>query len=50
MPPKIELSDKQLDLIEKGLKQSWVLAIGAVSVLVAFVLLLMHLTPAQLGQ
>ena len=45
----IKLTDKQEDLIEKGLRMSWVMGIGAVVLLVAFALLLYKLTPAPLG-
>lgn len=50
MPFKIKLTDKQEDLVEKGLRASWVLAIGAVLTLVALVYLLSRITPPPLGQ
>ena len=49
-PPKIELSDKQLDMLEKGLQQSWILAIGGALLLVGLVLFLFQITPDQLGR
>lgn len=49
-PPKIELSDKQLDMLEKGLQQAWVLAIGGALLLVGLVFLLFSITPEQLGR
>jgi hypothetical protein len=45
----IKLTDKQEDLVEKGLRMSWVMGIGAVLLLVAFAFLLYKLTPAPLG-
>jgi hypothetical protein len=50
MAPKFELTDKQQDLIEKGLRSAWVMGLGGVLLLVAFVLLLAKLTPTPLGQ
>jgi len=46
---RIKLTDKQEDLIEKGLRMSWVMGIGAVLVLIAFAFLLYKITPAPLG-
>ena len=46
---RIKLTDKQEDLIEKGLRMSWVMGIGAVVLLIAFAFLLYKLTPAPLG-
>jgi hypothetical protein len=50
MAPKFELTDKQQDLIEKGLRSAWVMGLGGVLLLVAFVLLMAKLTPTPLGQ
>ena len=49
MPKLPELTDKQEEMIEKGLRASWVLGVGAVLVLIAFVLLLARFTPTPLG-
>lgn len=46
---RIKLTDKQEDLIEKGLRMSWVMGIGAVILLMAFAFLLYKITPAPLG-
>ena len=46
---RIKLTDKQEDLIEKGLRMSWLMGIGAVLVLIAFAFLLYKITPAPLG-
>ena len=46
---RIKLTDKQEDMIEKGLRMSWVMGIGAVVLLIAFAFLLYKLTPAPLG-
>ena len=46
---RIKLTDKQEDLIEKGLRMSWVMGIGAVILLIAFAMLLYKITPAPLG-
>ncbi|HEU5059015.1 MAG TPA: hypothetical protein VFU21_20925 [Kofleriaceae bacterium] len=50
MPKLPELTDKQEELIEKGLRASWVLGVGAVLILIAFVVLLAKMTPTPLGQ
>ena len=44
MPLKLQLTDKQEDLVEKGLRMSWVMGIGGVLLLIAFVFLLYKLT------
>lgn len=46
---RIKLTEKQEDLIEKGLRMSWVMGIGAVILLMAFAFLLYKITPAPLG-
>jgi hypothetical protein len=46
---RLKLTDKQEDLIEKGLRMSWVMGIGAVLLLIAFAFLLYKITPAPLG-
>lgn len=46
---RIKLTDKQEDLIERGLRMSWVMGIGAVILLIAFAFLLYKITPAPLG-
>jgi hypothetical protein len=51
MSPKVpQLKRQQLDLIDKGLRSIWVLAIGAALVLVGFVYLLSRDTPPPLGE
>ncbi|HEY8144633.1 MAG TPA: hypothetical protein VIG06_18250 [Kofleriaceae bacterium] len=49
MPKLPELTEKQEELLEKGLKGVWVLGIGAVLILIAMVLLLSRITPSPLG-
>lgn len=49
MPKLPELTEKQEEMIEKGLRASWVLGIGAVLLLIAFVILLSKITPTPLG-
>lgn len=51
MSPKApQLSKQQLDLIDKGLRSVWVLAIGAALLLAGFVYLLGRNTPPPLGE
>ncbi|HLU67963.1 MAG TPA: hypothetical protein VKZ63_16875 [Kofleriaceae bacterium] len=45
MSPKLELNDKQLDLIDRGLRNAWVMGLGAVALLIGLVLLLSSITP-----
>lgn len=47
--PKLQLTDKQEELIEKGLRAVWVLGIGAVFILIGFVVLLARMTPTPWG-
>lgn len=47
--PKLELTDKQEEMLEKGLKAVWVVGIGAVLVLIGFVILLARVTPPPWG-
>ncbi len=49
MPKLPELTDKQEEMIEKGLRAVWVLGIGAVLLLIGFVILLSRITPPPLG-
>ena len=49
MAPKLELTDKQQDMIEKGLRNAWVLGLGGLLILVALVVLLSRVTPPPLG-
>ena len=49
MPKLPELTEKQEEMLEKGLKASWVLGVGAVLILIAFVLLLSRITPTPWG-
>ena len=46
---KLQLTDKQEELLHKALKGTWVLAIGAALTLVAFVYLLARITPPPFG-
>ncbi|HWM87970.1 MAG TPA: hypothetical protein VNO33_19080 [Kofleriaceae bacterium] len=51
MSPKVpQLKKQQLDMIDKGLRSMWVVAIGAALVLVGFVYMLSRNTPAPLGE
>lgn len=51
MSPKVpQLKKQQLDLIDKGLRGVWVLAIGAALILIGFVYLLGRNTPPPLGE
>ncbi len=49
MPKLPELTDKQEELLEKGLKAAWVMGVGAVFILIAFVVLLAKITPTPWG-
>lgn len=49
MPKLPELTEKQEEMLEKGLKAAWVLGVGAVLILIAFVVLLARSTPTPLG-
>jgi hypothetical protein len=51
MSPKVpQLKKQQLDLIDKGLRSVWIVAIGAAFVLIGFVYLLSRNTPPPLGE
>ena len=51
MSPKVpQLKKQQLDMIDKSLRMVWVVAIGAVLVLIGFVLLLNRNTPPPMGE
>jgi hypothetical protein len=49
MPKLPELTDKQEEMLEKGLKAVWVLGVGAVFILIGFVILLAKITPHPWG-
>ncbi len=49
MPKLPELTEKQEEMLEKGLRAVWVLGVGAVFILIGFVILLYKITPHPLG-